>query len=726
MPWEETENEIRHRVKDPSEFQSNSFRRITIKRDRPQVFAIIGRLKGQTTTTVQAFRFPKDQGWTIDKAKSWVKEHAKTEAQIRDAIMLNDGESDNLEFLAGQPISSINHENRTVNIIFFSGIDVARMNFWTGEKYILRFDPNGSDLSFLNNGAPVLDNHLGFMGATAQKGVVERAWAENGKWMATLRFSKRPSVDELWQDIQDRIVTKFSMGVEILESEKQMEGETQILLAKSWRPFELSVAPIPADFGTTTLAAQQCGNSVRADAQKETAMSTQNDAGISARVEDDSATVTAQDIYDKQMKNEREMGVIQELARVTAILDVARILNLSKEFADKHIRAKTPIDKFRELAIEEQSRIQEKLINTRGAHVELITDEQDTRRELMGSAMFGMMSPKEAKPDKHNPFIGLSVKQIAEESVYRQCNLHRRPSITSMCELAMQTTADFANVLENVARKQLLRMYELAAPSYKTWTKRSTTPDFKNMTRVRLGEAPTFLKIPEGGQITIGAMTDQKETYSLATYGRGVSFTRQMLINDDLGAFNDLIGQFGMQAARLENKTVYAILTTNALMADGVALFDDAHGNHGAGVLGNTGFDAMFSAMGIQKGIDGVSILNIQPRFVIVPKAKESTAKANLLATGPNLVATSQNWFAGRLEPVADGELDATSTAVWYGAADPAIYPGIEYCYLEGAEGPQFIRKENENGVLGIQFYAYLDFAAKAVDWRPLYYSTGA
>jgi hypothetical protein len=319
------------------------------------------------------------------------------------------------------------------------------------------------------------------------------------------------------------------------------------------------------------------------------------------------------------------------------------------------------------------------------------------------------------------------MKQIAEESVRQQHGLRGAPPLDKMATLAMQTTADFANVLESVARKQLLAMYAYANPTYRLWTKRSTTPDFKTMTRTRLGETPEFLKVPEGAQITIGAMTDSKESYAIATYGRGVSFTRQMLINDDLGAFNDLIGQFGVQAARLENKTVYAILNTNGNMADGVALFyATTHVNLGTGVIGNTALDAMFTSFGIQKGIDAKTILNLIPRFLIVPKAKEATARTALMAIGPNVKASDQNWFAGRLEPVADAELDGTSTAVWYAACDPAFAPGIEYCHLEGQDGPQFIRKDNEQGILGIQFYAFLDFGAKAVDWRPLYKSSGA
>lgn len=72
---EETENEIRFRVKEPGKFKEGSFRRITIKKDKPKIFGIIGKLKGETSTTLQSLRFPKDDGWTKDKAKKWISDN---------------------------------------------------------------------------------------------------------------------------------------------------------------------------------------------------------------------------------------------------------------------------------------------------------------------------------------------------------------------------------------------------------------------------------------------------------------------------------------------------------------------------------------------------------------------------------------------------------------------------------------------------------------------------
>lgn len=637
------------------------------------------------------------------------------------------------EFLSGQELTSVDKDNRTVDIVFFSGIDVPRTDWWTGEKYVLRFDPKGADFSLLNNGAPIFDNHSSWSGSQAQKGKSEKAWMDGGKWpaYATLRFSKRKSVDEIWQDIEDRIITKFSMGVSILAEEKFQENNTEVRLAKKWQPFEISIAPIPADFNTRTLSAlsPEVNNNNQLGTQRPEENKMPDKVETTGAGAQDNVTEMAKTILDDHNKAEVHAAVIAETARIMSIRKITKQLGLSADFGDKHIELMTPLDKFRDLALNKHAEESEKSVALQGNRIQLVSDEVSKRREALSDAVAGLMDSKARKDDPQNPFIGLSIKQIASESVRLQLGLRGPAPMAKVVELSMQNTADFAYVLENVARKQLLNRYEAIAPTYRIWCRRSTTPDFKTMSRVRLSEAPSFLVVPEGAQITIGTMSDSREQYALATHGRGVSFTRQMLINDDLGAFNDMIGAFGAQAARLENKTVYAILYANANMADGNALFDNSnHHNTGTGAIGNAAFDAMFGVMGAQLGLDGVTVLNLVPKFLIVPKAKEATAIANLMPTGPNLAASSQNWFAGRLTPVADGELDTngSGTTKWYAAADPDLFPGIEYCHLEGAEGPQFIRKDNESGILGIQFYAFLDFAAKAVDWRSLYYSTGS
>jgi hypothetical protein len=79
MPVETTENYVRVRVRDPDDFQDDSFRIIDIDKDQG-IKATIGRLKGEKSTTTQSYLFDKDR-WTEAKAEKWVKDHAGKRAK---------------------------------------------------------------------------------------------------------------------------------------------------------------------------------------------------------------------------------------------------------------------------------------------------------------------------------------------------------------------------------------------------------------------------------------------------------------------------------------------------------------------------------------------------------------------------------------------------------------------------------------------------------------------
>ena len=348
-------------------------------------------------------------------------------------------------------------------------------------------------------------------------------------------------------------------------------------------------------------------------------------------------------------------------------------------------------------------------------------DESDTRRELGVSALLNRVDARKYPVEAGNEFRGMGPRRLAEEILAKQGVSTRGLNETDFCVRAFHSTSDFPYILENGLRKVLLTAYDAAPVTYKIWSRASVANDFKTMRRIRSGAAPVLLEVPEGGEITMGTMGEERESYALSTYARGISFTRQMLINDDLGAFNDLSMKMGEQCARLENKTVYAILTANAAMNDGITLFHASHGNSGTGVIANTALDSMFVAMATQTDIDGVTPLNITPRWLIVPPAKRMTANQALAETSVAVANDKRNWFAGLLTVVSDAEL--TDTAKWYGAADTG---DVEYANLAGAPGPQFYRVENAGDILGVRVNVFLDFAAKAVGWRGLYYSTGA
>ena len=79
--WEETENEVRYRVRNPDHFRKDTFRTKQIK-GVEGVSIIIGKLKPEhvpegndpDSMVVQAYRFSR-KNWTMEEAKRWIEEH---------------------------------------------------------------------------------------------------------------------------------------------------------------------------------------------------------------------------------------------------------------------------------------------------------------------------------------------------------------------------------------------------------------------------------------------------------------------------------------------------------------------------------------------------------------------------------------------------------------------------------------------------------------------------
>jgi len=70
-------NEHAARIRDPSEFESNSFRRMTRDHEGKQYSVIMGKLKGSDKMTEQTLRYPKDE-WTAAEAQAHAKAHGAT------------------------------------------------------------------------------------------------------------------------------------------------------------------------------------------------------------------------------------------------------------------------------------------------------------------------------------------------------------------------------------------------------------------------------------------------------------------------------------------------------------------------------------------------------------------------------------------------------------------------------------------------------------------------
>jgi ATP-dependent protease ClpP protease subunit len=306
---------------------------------------------------------------------------------------------------------------------------------------------------------------------------------------------------------------------------------------------------------------------------------------------------------------------------------------------------------------------------------------------------------------------------------------------TALSPVAGLSTSDFTKLLANVASKSLRQGYQEAPATHVAWTAEREVPDFKKQSLVALSDAPGLLQVPEGGEYKFGALGDSASEFSLATFGRILTLTRQAIINDDLSAFTNLPLSFGAAARRLEADKVYGVLQSSANLADSLPLFHASRGN-----LASAGASLSVPALGDaraqmrkQKGVaaggaDAVaSYIDPQPRYLIVPVSLETEAE-QLIASLVDYRDVNQvgevKWIKS-LTLVADPRLDAVSEISWYLAADPRQIEGIVRAYLVGEDRPHL--DENDEFVRdAVSYKTRLDFAAGVIDHRALYKNPGA
>jgi hypothetical protein len=234
-------------------------------------------------------------------------------------------------------------------------------------------------------------------------------------------------------------------------------------------------------------------------------------------------------------------------------------------------------------------------------------------------------------------------------------------------------------------------------------------------------------KVNEGGEYKRGPLGEGKESYRVETYGKIISISRQVLVNDDLNAFTRIPQLFGVAAANLESDVVWGIINSNPNMGDGVTLFHANHKNLAAAgaVISVASLGVARKTMAVQTGIDGLTTLNVRPAFILVPAALEVTAE-QLLAV--NMIPAKSTDVVPQslrtLTVIAEPRLDATSSTAWFLSANPGQIDTIEYAYLDGQNGV-YIETRVGFDVDGVEIKARLDFGAKAIDWRGMYKNPG-
>lgn len=284
------------------------------------------------------------------------------------------------------------------------------------------------------------------------------------------------------------------------------------------------------------------------------------------------------------------------------------------------------------------------------------------------------------------------------------------------------STSDFPKILEDSARKILEESLAAAPPSYKAWASRRRFQDFKPHKFLRVGDFPAFTQVPEPAQVIFGTASESREQVQLVSYTSGISFTREALVNDDLGALSSISTSIAARASAAEDELTYALLASNPVMADGFVLFSTEHGNLAAtpSTIDVANVALAEYAMRTQTTPDGLP-LNLAPRFLIV--GPERALKAQQLVSFIAAPDTkSVNPYGGALQVIVDSNISGNE---WYLCCDPLRLASIVFGHLNGAESAE-VWVARDLITRSLRINAGLDFGVGAIDHRGVYKNAGA
>jgi phage head maturation protease len=298
------------------------------------------------------------------------------------------------------------------------------------------------------------------------------------------------------------------------------------------------------------------------------------------------------------------------------------------------------------------------------------------------------------------------------------------------------SSISLSGILSNVANKAILERFQALQSVVADIAFETDTNDFKEFTRYRLDGQGTFSEVGADGELKHIELKESSYANRLKTHGGMIALTRQMIMNDDLGAFLQIPQIFAELALHAREQMVFTLLLGNA-----GTFFGTGNGNYqeGAGtVLSIASLNAALILFRNLKNKGGKFIM-ISPDRLLVPPALEATANDIFTATGLYGSTTAdagkpdRNPHTGKYRPVispylgTSGGLSGSSDTAWYLLAPPGSGRAtVQVGYLRGQRTPVVESAETDFNTLGMQWRSFWDFGGALFEPKSGVKSKGA
>lgn len=641
---------------------------------------------------------------------------------------------------------SVDIEQRTAELTWTTGARGRRWS-WDVGSYLEELDVSADAvrLDRLNNGAPLLNAHMAYE-LEDVLGVVESAWIEGGEGRAIVRFSQREEADAVFRDVKDGILRNISVGYavhryEVIDGE---DNQLPVYRATDWEPMELSLVPIGFDDGAKIRSAktpdEYQGKRFTTEFKTRTAdLPTDQPAAVATATQEENQMTEEEKRAAEELI--RREAAEAERKRCLTIRSMARKVGLDEAVAEDLIERGVPVEQASAAMIdklaERQQAEQGETRNgqptvTGGVDLSVAT----AKRSAMQNALLHRCNPTIKLEEGAREFRGMRLIDMAREAVEMVGGSVRGMTPQEIARAAlgcdrqavraagMHTTSDFPLLLGSTVNRTLRDAYALAPQTWRPLGRQTTVPDFREITRVALGDISALEKVSEHGEYKYGTLGEEGAPLKVAKFGKIIAITWESIVNDDLSALTRIPQALGAAAAQTESDVVWNLLLGNPNFVDSLPVFDAGHGNlaASAGAINTTTLAAARAAMRKQKSKAG-HFLNLGPQYLVVGPDKELEA----------FQFTSSSYVPAKNADINDSRNTSLTVIVdaritgnqWYLYAAPGMVDTFEYAYLEGEQG---VFTETREGfeVDGMEIKARLVFGAAWIDYRGVYKNIGS
>ncbi|MFO1126389.1 MAG: HK97 family phage prohead protease [Methylocystis sp.] len=503
---------------------------------------------------------------------------------------------------------SYDPKTRTFQVILSTGATVKRIGF--NEE--LAIDPASVDVSRVELGqVKLLDSHRTDT-AGAVLGTVTSVRFEAGRLVANVVLADNDAARALEPDIAAGHLRGVSIGYRVEQWSNVSTGEVEAWRADKWTLLEASIVTVPADPGAMIRSAPGDDDAPRAAARAMTAQQAMN-------------VIDRADFYGERELAERM--VRQGHDEQTVMQAVVEARRRASEVMAAIGGPRGSIGNERN-----------QTVSMNAAHNAETLDNPEFARRSAEEALFARMTGRPPEGAASH-FIELRLDQfepaLAELRGERRSWLSPRGGswLGGTRAAGAHTTSDFPNLLQGSGNRVLQDQYTRAQSPLLLLSRERQSADFRPINSLKVSEAPALQKVKESGEVTYGSRGEEKEAFSVETFARLFSLSREAYTNDDLSAFGDMLRAFGQASAETQANQMVALFTANSgnrvNLSDSTPIFATTRGNKAASgaAIDVTTLSAARKALRETKGLDGVTSIGLVPRYILVGPAYETIAE---------------------------------------------------------------------------------------------------